>query len=60
VIFLAETRGTLDHGVVIEAAAVAEFDIVADDGVGADGKVGAELRGGRNDRACVNIIHNSS
>jgi hypothetical protein len=46
--------------VVIEAAAVAEFDFVADDGVGANGKVGAEFRGGRNDSACVNIIHNSS
>jgi len=46
--------------VVIEAAAVAEFDFVADDGVGADGKVGAEFRGGRNDSAGVNIIHNYS
>jgi hypothetical protein len=57
VIFLAEARGALDHRVVVEATAVAELDFVANDGVGADGYVGAEFRGGRNDRARVNVIH---
>ena len=57
-IFLAEARRPLNYRVMIEAAAVAEFDLVANHCVGADGYVRAEFRGRRDDSARVNVIHN--
>ena len=46
VIFFAEAGGALHDGMMIEAAAIAEFDFIADDGVGANGYTLTQFRGG--------------
>src|ERR1700722_12245218 len=45
-IFFAQAGGALHDGMMIEAAAIAEFDFIADDGVGANGYTLTQFRGG--------------
>jgi hypothetical protein len=56
-VLFSEASRTLHHGMVIEAATIAEFDVIADNSERANGYILPELRCRRNERSRVDLAH---